>query len=280
MDIIKENAIPMSPIPTRVSPRLKQLPNIKAIIFDVYGTMFISESGDVQPNPKTNDIFLRVFKENQINIPPDINIQKLFYGILKANQERRRKQNINYPEVEIRGVWKDLLQKLNVNASQDLIETLAIYFEALANPIWPMPHLVKTLTHLQKSSLVLSIISNAQFFSLIIFEALLNKSLAELGFLEETCIWSYRILEAKPSIRLFELSAKSLNKIKGIEPKEALYIGNDIRNDIKPAAKLGFRTALFAGDKRSLRLRKEDPTCKNISPDLILTDIQQLLECI
>jgi putative hydrolase of the HAD superfamily len=49
-------------------------------------------------------------------------------------------------------------------------------------------------------------------------------------------------------------------------------------NDIYPARKAGFTTALFAGDKRSLRLRQDDPRCANISADLVITDLYQLLD--
>ena len=48
-------------------------------------------------------------------------------------------------------------------------------------------------------------------------------------------------------------------------------------NDIYPAKQLGFQTALFAGDKRSLRLRTDDARCINLSADLVLTDLGQLI---
>ena len=47
-------------------------------------------------------------------------------------------------------------------------------------------------------------------------------------------------------------------------------------NDIYPAAAAGFITALFAGDRRSLRLRKEHPACKGLQPDAIVLDLEDL----
>jgi putative hydrolase of the HAD superfamily len=49
-------------------------------------------------------------------------------------------------------------------------------------------------------------------------------------------------------------------------------------NDIFPAKITGFQTALFAGDKRSLRRRTDDPRCRNLKPDLVVTDLGQLIE--
>jgi len=53
-----------------------------------------------------------------------------------------------------------------------------------------------------------------------------------------------------------------------------------MRNDMGPAARLGFRTALFAGDARSLRRREGDPWCAGIVPDLVVTDLVDLLHCV
>jgi len=49
-------------------------------------------------------------------------------------------------------------------------------------------------------------------------------------------------------------------------------------NDIYPAQRAGFKTGLFAGDTRSLRLRKNEPVCENMSADIVITDLIQLLD--
>ena len=64
----------------------------------------------------------------------------------------------------------------------------------------------------------------------------------------------------------------------GIETSSVLYLGNDMLNDILPADRAGFQTALFAGDARSLRLRKDDPRCQGLAADLVITDLMQLVE--
>ena len=53
-------------------------------------------------------------------------------------------------------------------------------------------------------------------------------------------------------------------------------VGNDVRNDILAARRAGLRGALFAGDARSLRLRRDDPACAGLEPDLVLTELPQL----
>jgi putative hydrolase of the HAD superfamily len=87
--------------------------------------------------------------------------------------------------------------------------------------------------------------------------------------------YSYRFEVAKPSPKLFMLAAEKLGA-REILPTEVLYVGNDMLNDIYPAKTIGFQTALFAGDRRSLRLRAEDPRCRNLAADVVVTNLIQL----
>jgi putative hydrolase of the HAD superfamily len=59
-----------------------------------------------------------------------------------------------------------------------------------------------------------------------------------------------------------------------------LHVGNDVLNDVLPAAAIGFRTALFAGDRRSLRRRDGDPRVASITPDIVLIHLRDLLSCV
>jgi putative hydrolase of the HAD superfamily len=131
---------------------------------------------------------------------------------------------------------------------------------------------------LRGRGLVLGIVSNAQFYTPLMLEGFLDSSLDDLGFDAECCAWSYRLLEAKPSTRIYEEALAGLERVHGIEPSEVLYVGNDLRNDIWPASLTGCRTALFAGDARSLRLREDDPRCTGVVPDRIVTDLRQISE--
>ncbi|MBS3759794.1 MAG: HAD family hydrolase, partial [Desulfobacterales bacterium] len=99
--------------------------------------------------------------------------------------------------------------------------------------------------------------------------------LEKMGFSPGLIFYSYQYGVAKPSRRLFQLAAGELKKM-GIEEEDALYVGNDRLNDILPAKTEGFQTALFAGDKQSLRLREGDSRCTGVIPDLVITALNQL----
>lgn len=259
VESIRAQSEPLEPRPTGERPRLQQLPGIRAVVFDIYGTLIISASGDVGLSK------------------PGANAR--FEELIREHQRRRRADGIEFPEVEIREVWRELAEENGGDTRGDFIEQVAIDYECRSNPTWPMPNLESTLDVLSERGFPLGIISNAQFYTPHLFPAHTGRSLAELGFCEDLQVWSYQELEGKPSTRLFEKSARQL-LARGIAPEEVLYVGNDLRNDIWPAQLGGFRTALFAGDARSLRWREDDARVAGVQPDLILTELQQLLECV
>jgi len=286
--IIKKLSSPMEPIETDLNPRLEGLSDIQAVVFDVYGTLFISGSGDINLAEEGDheEAIREALGNSGFSIRDhSVLISKRFTETVKAAQDKRQAEDIKFPEVEIRHVLRKFLQfaisesVLTGEVTDQSIEKLAIHFECLANPVWPMPELRETLSALHARGLLLGIVSNAQFYTPLLFEALLGNNLKELGFTTDCCVWSYVELEAKPSVRLFIKLAQAIGE-RGIKPGQTLYVGNDMLNDIRPASQAGFRTALFAGDRRSMRLHEEDDQLKNCRPDVILTRLNQIPDCL
>ena len=139
-----------------------------------------------------------------------------------------------------------------------------------------MPNLKKTLLKCREKGLLMGIVSNAQFFTPLLFEWFLKSRPPGLGFHPDLTLYSYRFGYAKPSLRLFRRAAETASAL-GIDRQSILYVGNDMLNDIRPASVVGFKTALFAGDGRSLRPRESDDRCWGLTPDLIVTDLRQLI---
>ncbi len=288
--IIKTFTSPLAPIDTGMAPRLAKLENIKAAAFDIYGTMLISGSGDIGTllEKNTENIMRSCLEdvgfELRVENKPD-KLSDRFQAHIKTAWDRRKAEGIEYPEVEIREVWKDFLDKLVLenllkdNFPSAAIEALSLSYECRVNPVWPMPGVHGILSEIRKSGLQLGIVSNAQFYTPLILEELREPESLANFFEPQLCVWSYREREAKPSTRLFAKLADQLRK-RDIQPKETLYVGNDMRNDILPAQEIGFKTALFAGDRRSLRMREGDPLCSGIVPDLVITSLDQLPKCL
>lgn len=278
---ISQYITPLSPIPTtlRQSGNLKK--KIKCMMFDIYGTLFISGSGDISiAKKKSPEAYEESYELEQLLIKfkirktPKAVLNDLFSGIEKKH-EKLRKQGIDFPEVEIDRIWMSILK----NNDPVMVREFAVMFELIVNPVYPMPNLKEMLSACKKSKVLLGIISNAQFYTPYLFEWLLDSNLEKLGFHPDLILFSYRSGHAKPSPFMFQSAVERLKHL-NVLASSALYIGNDMLNDIYPAKKTGFNTALFAGDTRSLRLRGDVAECKNLSADLVITDLIQLLDYI
>lgn len=274
---ISQYITPLSPIPTtlRQSGNLKK--KIKCMMFDIYGTLFISGSGDigiVKKKPSQTYELEQLLIKFKIRKTPKAVLNDLFSGIEKKH-EKLRKQGIDFPEVEIDRIWMSILK----NNDPVMVREFAVMFELIVNPVYPMPNLKEMLSACKKSKVLLGIISNAQFYTPYLFEWLLDSNLEKLGFHPDLILFSYRSGHAKPSPFMFQSAVERLKHL-NVLASSALYIGNDMLNDIYPAKKTGFNTALFAGDTRSLRLRGDVAECKNLSADLVITDLIQLLDYI
>lgn len=277
-------------LPEGATVQLKQFANIRAVVFDVYGTLFSSGVGDISLSTVQNrDQTLKdTLSDNDLTITETGNQNRFDEQLnkqIRQHQDLRRQNGIQFPEVEIRDVWQDFLQELVaadwIQAYQNVdIETLVIDYESRVNPTQAMPSLEHTLNQLKASGKVLSIISNAQFYTPLLFDTYLQKPIEAFDFSDECSVWSYKLKEGKPSQRLYEIAAEKLAAHSQITPNQVLYVGNDIRNDIWPAQAIGFNTALFAGDKLSLRRRENDSDCSHIRADIEITNLAQILECV
>ena len=282
--IISRNRTNLEPLPTDAQPILHSLPEIRAVLFDIYGTLLISSAGDIQledPDESLNTLSRALAKVGISTTVSSRGLHDHYLQTLKRHQDIRRNAGVEYPEVEIRAVWRDFVKEISgVDASEEDTEQLATWYEVWTNPTDLMPGASELLLKMAHSSLQSGIISNAQFYTKYLIENYTGQTLESLGIPSYLTAFSYEYLEGKPGISMFESSAKCLLELHNILPHETLFVGNDCLKDLYPAKKVGFRTALFAGDSRSLRLRKDDPRCKNLKPDLVITELLQLVDCL
>ncbi len=268
---------PMKPIPTGLAPRGALKQPAGCLLFDVYGTLFISTSGDIglmQAQVAGSGLLDPLLEFYHIEEDAEHLMARLTAEI-EAEHARRKAAGVAVPEVRIEQVWRRLLKDVPGGA----IRRFAEDFEHTVNPVFPMPHLETMLSACRTASLPMGIISNAQFYTPRLFKRHLGADLVALGFDPELTFFSFRFGRAKPGRWMFEQAKERLAQ-RAVAAGRTLYVGNDMLNDICPAAATGFKTALFAGDRRSLNLRQGHPECRGLKPDLVITDLRQLLEVV
>jgi len=291
-NIVHNLCRPLAPLPTDTEAQLDKLPAVKAVLFDVYGTLFVSGSGDVGTAAATDtaeamtQALEAAHYKGDLEKAGELGKDRLRAEVLEWH-EASRAAGIEFPEVDIAKIWKKVVGRLRKEGilkpprlDIEPIRKLALKYECLVNPVWPMQECLETIQVLRERGLVLGIVSNAQFYTPLLFSAFFEQTLEDIGFDPDCCIWSYRELKAKPSADLFPKAEKYLKKNHGIKLSETVYVGNDMLNDIYCASRAGCKTVLFAGDRRSLRLRETDERCIDLKPDAVITSLGQLPDLI
>lgn len=283
--IITDIAEPKLPLKTEVKPKLPPLQGIKMVLYDVYGTILISGTepmerkkgeSQIQAFTKTLDRFLSSY---QPDAPQNGILQ--FHQIIQDVHKQKKAEGIDYPEVNIIDVCRRLFewmkaQTLISDFEDEQIPDIVTDFVTRYDKPWLMPGLKEILNHHRQANLITGIISNSQFYTPLTLEALSGSTLNELGFDPELLFWSFAEDIAKPSVKFYEIAVQKLKQDYDVSPEEVLFVGNDMLNDVYPAQVAGFKTVLFAGDRRSLRLREDDDRCQNIEPDVIVTNLKQI----
>ena len=297
-EIIRLRTRPLDRIQTDAQPVLRTLSGVRAAMFDIYGTLLISASGDIEASDSTDSgpAFIEALSAVGIQFlgDGDAGVQLLVDEIQTANKQARQ-NGIDYPEVDIVAIWKKVVSRifddgltsqtvpnktmLTNGLSDSDLRRLALEYEMRVNPVWPMPHARECLDKLCESGICLGVISNAQFFTIEILQTLFHADARSFEFDEKLQYYSFQHGRAKPGLDLYKFASEGLAQ-RGFRRNEVLYIGNDMLKDVMPAASVGFRTALFAGDARSLRLRKDDARVDGVTPDLVITDLSDLPNCI
>jgi putative hydrolase of the HAD superfamily len=268
---------PLFPLSTTLHPGGNLEEKIRCFLFDIYGTLFISGSGDIsiaRRQSRQTRYLKKLLETYHIKTNPQTVLNNFFSAVARMHEILKEK-GVDFPEVEIEKIWANVLEIEDIDAARGF----AVEFEMIVNPVYPMPNLEKMLSACRQSDIVTGILSNAQFFTPYLFHWFFDSSPEQIGFNPDLIFYSYKTGHAKPSAVMFERAAENLEHMK-IPSSSVLYIGNDMLNDIFPAKMTGFKTALFAGDARSLRLREDHPECRNLSPDIVVTDLIQLLKYI
>jgi putative hydrolase of the HAD superfamily len=285
--LFRDRTHPLAPSPTGIEPHLpKASAPIKAVLFDVYGTLISSGVGDISLDQfaDQSDLIRKLVDQAGFEWRADFsdhNLAAEFNQEIKADHARTMSQGHPYPEVNILEIWTTLVEgwtepRTGKDSIRENIATLAVEYECAVNPVWPNEGFNEILHHCREASLPLGIVSNAQFYTPIMLEAFLEKSLKTAGFEAALQVWSYQERRGKPDVALYEKIGAILESEFQIHRSQVIFVGNDMLKDIWAATEAGFKGVLYAGDSRSLRLREDDERCRDLSPYATISSLGQI----
>lgn len=287
--------------PSKAKPHVFRMPQLKAITWNIYGTLLAIPGGELyfdHPQKFIMEVALektiQEFKMwGSMTRKPGqpYEYMKQMYGNVLHEMSSAPGGMHKLPEIPADRLWENILKKLlqkdyKFDASffgslNEYSAKVAYFFHASLQGTVCYPDAVDALRSVTRKSVSQCLLGDAQCFTMLQLQRGLAKldAKADLGQLCDPKLnaLSYQIGYRKPSEPLFRHVLDAL-KQKGIGPEQVLHVGSRIEKDIVPARRLGMKTALFAGDAASLQATPDQLKTPASRPDLLLTELSQIAE--
>lgn len=212
---------------------------IRAIIFDVYGTMM-----QVGPPPAhADDLWAALFQELWHKPAPltRLNFSVACNRAITLRHKAAHARGIAKPEI----LWPSIVAEVLPGFAKlkpDVQEEFIYRQIQLGRTISLMPGLAPALRWLVDKKCLLGIASNAQAYTLRELDSLLKTCGLSLKiFAPDVCIWSFQNGFSKPDPHIFQIVRARL-EARHISPNETLVVGDRLDNDMAPAQAQGFQT--------------------------------------
>jgi putative hydrolase of the HAD superfamily len=259
--------------------RSEALTDIRVVLFDVYGTLFNYWKPEFKEESAKKVALLDTFRKTILHFgmekylvemnpeePPEKTLQDLYHGLIALRHDLALDKKIEYPEVKIEEVWNMIVLMLKRRGYEpsavfsgtpaDFVRCIAYYYNFFSFNRGLYPGVFEALTALTAENIFLGIVSNAQFYTPMDLTLFLRDQSAggiddySRLFEPDLVFFSYEYGVSKPNPLLFRKLFDALYEFQ-ILPSQALYVGNDLVSDIKPARDAGMKTAFFTGDTES-----------------------------
>jgi hypothetical protein len=294
---------PPTPEPPNARAHLKHLRGVRAVLWNVYGTLLAIPLGELvfeHPTPYVMTMALEKtiaeFKmwasmSRKPGAPSEYMAH--IYGSILDEQRMAPSPGEKYPEIVAERVWEGVLKKLfakeyNFDAGfygslNEYSKKIAYYFHASMQGTAAYPGADRAMKAVADAGLIQGLCGDGQCFTPVQLQRGLSRLDSQFR-LDDVIPESQRTLShmvrgRKPSERLFQHALDAL-AAHGIEAGEVLHVGSRLARDIEPAKKLGMRTALFAGDRASLDAPKDQVNEKALKPNVLVTELEQIAEVI
>lgn len=286
--------------PAKATPYVGPLAGIKAVTWNVYGTLLtISDGQLLLQHPQA--IRMQVAMEKTIH---EFNMwssmtrrpgQPWEYFLPKYNDavDEAKLAGVSrkgdFPEVNAAHVWEKLLELLSRKEYQydasrygdwdEFAEKVAFFFQLCLQGCQAAPSSLQVLTDVAQAGFQQGLLADAQPYTLAQLLHGLDRQgrlppLADI-FAPGCLVLTYEQGVRKPSPSLYSHCRGQFAEL-NVEPEEVLYVSSRLADDLAIAKQQGFRTALFAGDKLSLKATGAECKDPALKPDRLLTDLNQI----
>jgi hypothetical protein len=287
----------------RARPHLEPQPNVRAVLWTVYGTLLNISTGELlfeHPNAfimeTALDKTITEFKMwGSMSRKPGqpAEYMRALYDKELLLLRGAGPPGERHPEVPSDRLWEALVKKLFqkdykfdagfYGSLNEFSRKVAYFFHASLQGTACYSGAAAAVHHVANAGLVQGLCGDGQCFTATQLARGLRAQTAELA-LEAVIPPGLRAVSAelrarKPSESILRHAVQAL-AAQGVKPDEVLHVGSNLARDLIPAKRLGMRTALFAGDKASLAATAEQLKEPASRPDVLLTDLDQIAEVV
>ena len=296
---------PKVPAPKGVNanPSIRPIPGIRAVLWDIYGTLLRISDGRFSLFP-SEDARLQIALDKTIH---EFNMWNSMYrkpgppwqsiiGIYRSTIERQSMHASptgDVTEVDLVETWRALIAKLFEKEYtydeglygdlDELSEKVAYFFHCNLQATEARSSAVRALCDISSAGLTQGFLSDGQSFTLV--QTL--KALSVQGDLPplhglirpQTLILSWAHGVRKPSKSLFSAAVQQLRGL-GIQAQEILHVSCRLSTDLVPARAAGMKTALLVAEKSGLEVSPEVLKAPATRPDRLLTDLSQITDVV
>ena len=293
-----------APTPVKATPSIKPLEGIRAVLWDVYGTMLRTPDGRFELFPD-QEVRLQIALDKTIH---EFNMWNSMYRKPGPPWQSMIGQYRNYCEhlamvapgrkgdltdVDLVEVWEQIIDRLFdkeysydtgvYGDEQQLAEKVAYFFHRNLQALEARSGACQTMADLSAMEVKQGFLADGQSFTLVqILQALGSQGpLPPLNEImrPETMLLSYQMGIRKPSRSLFETAVKQLRGA-GISADQILHVSCRLKTDLMPARAAGMKTALLAAEKTGLEVSSELLKDPETRPDRLLTDLSQVTKLV
>jgi FMN phosphatase YigB (HAD superfamily) len=294
---------PLPPSPLKATPFLKPLPEVRGVLWSVYGTLLTIDTGKLQHRhpqelrmqialQKTIEEFKMWHSMSRKPGQPWEYLLQQYVDVLDQQRMAGRKKG-DVPEIDSAKLWSKLIERLQRNEYQydaqhygDLehfSEKVAYFFHANLQGVRATEGAAATLRQLTASGVRQGLLDDGQVFTVPqLLRALRVQEpvpmLADVIRPDWICL-SHQHGVSKPSPTLFAAAAQMIRRA-GLAPEQVLYVTQRLNDDLAAAKPLGFRTALLVGDKQCGQVELADVRQPDRKPDRLITNVAQVREIV
>jgi hypothetical protein len=305
LDTRRDLSWPVPPVPTPVKarPHVVHLPDVRCVLWNLYGTLLCIPGGEVWYEHK-NEFIMGVALEKTIQEfkmwgsmsrkpgQPSEYLQQIYKQVF-VEQTHVPGGGERFPEILSEQLWAAVVKRLVqkdyrfdvgfFGSLNEFSEKIAYFFHSSLQGTICYDGAAAAMQHVADRGLAQGLFGDAQCFTRVQLQRCLaaQKADIDLGALltEGLSFLSCDFRARKPSERFVREASMALVR-QGLQPSQVLHVSSRVAQDLLPARRLGMKTALFAGDRESLQATPEQMRDPVSRPDVLLTELSQIAEVV